>query len=175
VHLKTCAAAPFLLLVIANAAPVQRPVEIEANALFRESFIAVMEQQPGEWQLQPQRPRGHEPEGRVPFAYEEMTWRQADNAKAFVTMTYWRYSSTDDARAHVRWYRELLPVTTFDVKDFADEAFWNGSRNVTFRRGSFVFLLSTTELETRTRVQPFQPPALARQFLDAADRVLMTH
>ena len=53
---RTYGAAPLLLLVFAGAAPAQlppHPIEIEANAVFRESFIAVMDKELGEWQLQP--------------------------------------------------------------------------------------------------------------------------
>ena len=82
---RTYGAAPLLLLVFAGAAPAQLPpppIEIEADAVFRESFIAVMDKEPGEWQLQPTRSRGPAPTGRPPLAHEEMTWRRRDNKDA---------------------------------------------------------------------------------------------
>src|SRR5262245_49789247 len=105
-------AARFLVLAIAAAAQDQSrpPVEIEANAIFHDAFIAVMEQWPGEWQLQPARPRGPAPTGHPPYAWEEMTWRQRDSEKASVRVTYWRYSSEGDARAALQWYRAGLSV-----------------------------------------------------------------
>lgn len=136
-------AARFLVvLAIAAAAPVQlpRPVEIEANAIFRDAFVAVMEQEPGEWQLQPAQRRGTRD---VP---EEMTWRQRGNDKAFVRVLYWRYSSEDDARAALQLYRNVVSIATYEVKGFADEAFAPpGGAPWRFRRGSFVFQISAED------------------------------
>jgi hypothetical protein len=128
------------LLVFAGAALAQlspHPIEIEANAVFRESFIAVMDKEPGEWRLQPTRARGPAPTGRPPLAHEEMTWRRRGNNDALVSVTYWRYSSSADASHALQYHRKLISVGARDVKGFADEAFVPaGGSAVIFRRGS---------------------------------------
>ena len=174
---RTYGTAPLLLLVFAGAAPAQvspHPIEIEANAVFRESFIAVMDKEPGGWQLQPMRSRGPAPTGRPPLAHEEMTWRRRDNKDALISVTYWRSSSSAEASLALQYHRELISVGTRDVKGFADEAFVPaGGRHVIFRRGSFVFEMSARSLNIDPVLQPSSTIALSKAFLDAADRVVL--
>ena len=173
---RTYGAAALPLLVFAGAAPAQlptHPIEIEAHAVFRESFIAVMDKEPGEWQLQPTRARGPAPTGRPPLAHEEMTWRRRDNNDALVSVTYWRYSSSADAGLALQYHRELISVGTRDVKGLADEAFEPaGRRNVIFRRGSFVFEVRVRKPNTDPVPQPSAAITLSKAFLETADRAL---
>ena len=68
-------AARFLALLMSAAAANQLPppTEIAANAIFRDAFIAVMEQEPGSGSFNGHDRGGPAPTGRPPHAWEEMT------------------------------------------------------------------------------------------------------
>jgi len=112
-----------------------RPVATPTDAIFRDAFIQVMEQDSRGWQLQPFR-LGGIPSGEI--LPEEIRWRRGKDEAALVR--YARYSTTDEASAALKQWREVVSAGSVVVKDFADEAFLTlGSRSIGFRRGLFVF------------------------------------
>jgi hypothetical protein len=141
------------------------PIEIEADAIFRDAFIQVMAGEGRDWMLQPTRPRGPAASGRPPLAHEEMTWRRNDGSH--VRVWYARYASSEDAEVALAWRREVIPIATFVVKGLGDEAFYpsTGSKsssnrsNLLFRRGPFVFVVSRSE--TLESPPPPDPDKLA--------------
>ena len=103
-----------------------------------------------------------------------MTWRRRDNNDALVSVTFWRYSSSADASLALQYHSVSISVGTRDVKGFADEAFVPaGGSAVIFRRGSFMFIVSTRSLNTDLVRQPSATIALSKAFLDASDRVVI--
>jgi hypothetical protein len=127
------------------------PIELEANKVFHEAFIAVMQRESDGWQLQPARSRGPAPSGRPPFAHEEMTWRRSNGS--YVSVRYSRYSSSEAAAAALAWERAIISVGTYAVKvrvnpgdppsTLADEAYMPVGGSMLLRRGQFVFRVST--------------------------------
>jgi len=173
------------LLALAQVVPFPPPVALEADQIFHEAFITLMQKESAEWQLQPVPRRGPAPGGRPADATEELRWLRSDGASASVR--YARYSSSEAAAAALAWKRAVISIGTSAVKlgvppgSIADEAYTT-DRSMWFRRGVFVF-----EVRLREPVKPnaSEQPAigllvlkesplarLSALFLSAADRVL---